>query len=858
MSLYYPWALAIIPICAILIALSFRHARSWSTRAGLAAACRLLAISCAAVAIAGPHVRHERPAESLLAFLDISSSVTTQQGEQLLTNARLLARALEVPLSVVPFAKSVALTPLATTSGDSFSAIRQNAESLDLGATDLEALISSPLTATAPVALILSDGYETTGAVRAGSSGSRQLALFPLTAPGESSDNTIAISQLHAPLTVKAQKSVDVRATITNSGQTAQAGTLEVTHGDRVILSKNVTIPAGNDLSLAAQSDPALEGLRTVQATFSWRDATGEHFSTRTIWLSGEKRDKVLLLSGSPEDDRFLSQILQSQSYQLRSETAQSLSGSLGEPNDYRVVVLNNIAAPQIPERFLFSLGRFVRSGGALVTIGGNQSYGLGRYIGSPLEEILPVRLVPPRQEKKRLNVAVSLVVDKSRSMATDSRLEFAKSAAGEVVRSLKDDDYIGVIGFDDVPFIALPMSQVSTVRDSALNRISRLYPTSRTNLFPALDEARRGLSSVNAGRKHVIILTDGKLPDPGPYYFELIKQMRFLGITVSTVMVGNDADDGFLAQMAQAGGGAFYQTDDPSNLPKVFLSDVRVATGERTLKEEPEIAVREGPDHGVSTTLTSFPPLRGFVQTLPRDSASTELVVSDSEGTYPLLASWPVGEGRSIAFTSDANGRWSSQWMRWSRIQEFWSDLVESAKPKSGGEQANIPFDMRAWVEGGNLVVDLSLFSEIGAKVVRGSVRTPRGETRELSYTRVNPGHYQARLENAMAGTYRATTSIGEASLPEVAWTLSGELFGEQSRRKPNLSLLNELAEQTGGKVDPTADDIRPLLKQVSDTTNHAEFFLALALVLFFVEVSIRAFQIPTLGRPPGSYSPS
>lgn len=829
----------LVPItAAILWTLRARTARS--PRSLIAALFRLCTLAALVTAVAGPYKQRELPAESLTAFLDLSSSITPQQGETLLEKARTLATNLNVPLKVVPFAKEISPTALPVGMLDRYLSLRESWEKLNPGATNLAQIASFPTQSS--VALLLSDGYETAGEIHGATLNPATLRLFPLTALGESTDEGIAISQLSAPLTVRAQKSVDIKTTVTNSHKQPQSGTLEITHGDRTIFSQKVTVPAGQDLAVVAQSDPALEGLRTIQATFSWHDSSGDHTSTRTIWLSGEKRDRVLLLSGSPDDDRFMSQILTTQSYQLRALVA----GKSPEPGesitDYRAVILNNIAYNEIPERFRSSLGSYVRGGGGLVTIGGNKSYGLGGYIGSAAEELLPVRLVQPHQEKKRLNVAVQLVLDKSRSMATDSRLEFAKAAAEEVVRNLKDDDYIGVIGFDEVPFIALPVSPLTQVRGTAVDRISRLFPASRTNLFPALDEARRGLARINAGRKHAIVLTDGKLPDPGPYYFELIKQMRVLGITVSTVMVGNDADDGFLAQMAQAGGGSFYQTTDPSNLPKVFLSDVKVASGERTLKEEPDLPVRKGPDSITSTSLTAFPTLRGFVETLQKDAATTELVISDLEGTYPLLASWKAGEGKVISFTSDANGRWSSNWMRWDHIQEFWSDVVESARRKISAKEANVPFDMRSWVEGSQMVIDLSLFEDAGFKEITASIRTPSGSVKKISFSPVTRGHYQARLDDAVAGTYRTTVSLGDASLPEVAWTLSGELFGERSFRKPNLTLLSEIADRSGGKVDPSADEIKPLLRQTSERTPRAHIFLVVALLLLFAEFTVRA----------------
>ena len=271
-------------------------------------------------------------------------------------------------------------------------------------------------------------------------------------------------------------------------------------------------------------------------------------------------------------------------------------------------------------------------------------------------------------------NIAVQLVIDKSRSMADGSRLEFAKSAAREVVSTLKDEDYIGVIGFEDVAFVALPLTRVSEARRIASDRISRLFPTNGTNLYPAMEEARRGLSRVTAGRKHLIVLTDGQIPDQGPIYFNLIHQLRTLGVTVSTVLVGSNAPDAFMTTMAQLGGGSFYHTDDPRNLPKIFLSDLKIATGERTLIENPEIPVLVGPSGVRSTGIRSFPFLRGYVETLEKPAANTELVVPEEDRRFPLLASWKVGAGKSIAFTSDANGRWSAPWMAWDEVQEFWS----------------------------------------------------------------------------------------------------------------------------------------------------------------------------------------
>lgn len=854
MKWLHPEALwLLIPLGALIVATWVRGVR---VRQSAVLALRTALVVSVVLALAEPYRSEHRPLGVVTAILDVSGSITEPQGEELLSKARALARELSAELSVVPFAGLVVPRAVKVTDADSFGSLRASWQRLDTGRSDLANALGGRAAALAPFALLLTDGYETVGSVRDTLERSSQRPIFPLSSVGEESTTALTIAQLYAPRSVPAQRSAEIRTTLSNQGAAPISAELEIRHADTVVVQKSVVVQPGVDLSVLAQSDPQREGLHPIQARLSWRDSEGQHTVTRTTWISGEKREKVLLLSGSAEDDRFLSQVLKSQAYQLRSVVAESTQNSAPlAASDYESVVLNNVAVNRIPDALRSELQSYVRGGGGVVVVGGATSYGLGGYIGSSLEELLPVKLLPPQPEKKRLTVAVQLVVDKSRSMATDNRLEFAKAAAGEVVRNLKDDDYIGVIGFDEVPFIALPVSRLSQVRDSAISRISRLFPTSRTNLFPALDEARRGLAATPAGRKHVIVLTDGKLPDPGPYYFDLIRQMRFVGITVSTVMVGSDADDGFLAQMAQAGGGAFYQTNDPANLPKVFLSDVKVASGERTLREEVEMSVRPGPDPIVSTTIQSYPALRGFVQTAEREKAQTELLVRDAEGTHPLLASWNIGAGRVVAFTSDANGRWSSNWMRWERIQEFWSDIVDASRRRDTESMpARVEFDLRAWVEASEVVVDVALFADIGRQTIRGDVTRPDGTKASVEFVAEKPGHFTARLANATAGTYRATVTLGSTprsgskkvsqELPEVAWEIDASQFGERPHRQPDRALLGVIARATGGVVDPTSEDLRALMRQEGDKRFYTHELLVAALGLLVLELLLRVVR--------------
>ena len=348
-----------------------------------------------------------------------------------------------------------------------------------------------------------------------------------------------------------------------------------------------VEIAAGEEALFIAPSDPSQDGIKEVVATFAPQD-TVYPASSESTYISGEEREKLLLINGTAQDERFLRKVLDAQSYQLDSVVTGGRRVSTLEPFEkYSAVVLNNVALRELPREVGSQMETYVKQGGGFIMLGGNKSFGLGGYRHTVIEEILPVELVPPQREKKRLNVAVALVLDKSGSMKSQSKIAFARLAAVRVVDSLRDQDYFALIGFEDTPFIVMKIGLLRDIRAVAKKRTELLWATGTTNLLPALDVAKRQLERVPAGRKHMIVMTDGRLPDGisnRAYYLKLVEEMRYTGITVSTFLIGSDQDI-ILRDMARVGGGAFHRTRNAATLPELFLQDIRVSTGERNAK---------------------------------------------------------------------------------------------------------------------------------------------------------------------------------------------------------------------------------------------------------------------------------
>ena len=148
--------------------------------------------------------------------------------------------------------------------------------------------------------------------------------------------------------------------------------------------------------------------------------------------------------------------------------------------------------------------------------LGADASFAPASYRQTPIERILPVEpKEPPKREEK--NRAVVLVIDKSGSMRDDNRIIYAKEAAKAVARQLRDIDLLGVVGFDDSPFVVVYLETMARLRGVVENQIDRLKPGGQTYFLPALLEARRQLERVNAiAQAYYLVQRRGNPGQPG------------------------------------------------------------------------------------------------------------------------------------------------------------------------------------------------------------------------------------------------------------------------------------------------------------------------------------------------------
>ena len=815
--------------------------------------CLLLLSLC--LALSSPTVIERETKESLIALVDVSGSIpkdASQKMAQSLSQFSVKNRDIEV----ISFASSASQP---TTLSGKLSA-KTLEETIFESSSDIvrdETNIASALETAAkrskstPI-LLFTDGFSTTGNAAKVSRrmGLQSKPVFPILLEADTfSREGLAISSLFSAVTAQAGDREKIYASIKNSLSESQNTVVEFWLEDKKLSERKLVVEAGKEERLEILTPELKGGLQRIRAVLRNSDGTS---STRHRWISVKEKSKLLVLHGGNEDKSQLYELIRLKGYSAEHIVTDGSSKVPVDFSRFSAVVINNVAKRQLPNGFLESLNSFAKKGGGVLLVGGDKSYGLGDYIKTPLEKLSPLKFKPPQTKKKRLKVAVALVMDKSGSMGEQGRLLAAKRAAVLSVESLKDEDYITVIGFDHAPFLLVDISTVRDAKQEISKRLQSLTPSGQTNLLPALGMARQKLIRSRASRKHMIVLSDGQFSNSNSIYLNEINELKRESITISTVALGSEADLPFLRYLAQTGNGAFHHTLDPSRLPEIFVEDIKGATGEETMAERQLFPVGIGPGGLSSTRVKGYPVLKGFVETLPKKGSTLELITKRDKKIYPILASWRYGKGRVAAFTSDANGRWSQRWLRWPKFVTFWNDILDWIRSGATGRVADIDFDLRYSLSQGVLSFELVVYDEnlrnAPPPPIVSTIIAPRGEQSSPSFSAAAPGRFKAEISNPESGDYKLSIRYGTTDLPPIGITLHDDSFGERSGRGINYAALEAMAKNSGGALNPEPGELK--LSKSESMTKRALYLplLALAFILVLLEAVVRERLLPKL----------
>ena len=550
---------------------------------------------------------------------------------------------------------------------------------------------------------------------------------------------------------------------------------------------------------------------------------------------------KVLLIDENESQTRYLARALEDAKIRVDVRNGLGVPNELADLQNYELVIFSDVPANRLTQNQMELIRTYVQDlGGGFMMLGSENSFGLGGYYKTPIEEILPVR-TDTEKKKETPSLAMVLVIDKSGSMG-GIKIELAKQASRAAVELLGRRDKIGVVAFDSSPFWISEMHDAAD-KQYLSDQIGSITAGGGTNLHPALEQAYFALTETTAKLKHVIVLSDGQSQD-GDWY-GIASAMRADRITISTVGIGSGADMNLLGNLANWGGGREYFTQDPYNIPQIFAKET-VTASKSAIIDEPFIPQYVKPTQvliGIDLELAPF--LLGYVATQPRPTAEIFLV---SDRGDPLLASWQYGLGKSVAFTSDAKARWASDWLEWPGYGKFWTQLVRDTMRKATLSNFQAEISQEKGIA--HLAIDAlddagDFLNELDNEI---SLIAPDLNKKELTVTQTAPGRYELDFPTQDVGPY--FLNIMQRQAGEIVNTqVTGTVVSypqEYLVHNANDSLLTQLAAVSGGKFNASpADAFRSPEEPVVLRIHLWRPFLITALFLLLIDIALRRIDL-------------
>jgi len=845
---------------------------------------RCIIILMLAVAIARPVWKKTGQGVSLITVLDRSQSIPRQLQEQAVSVLQEWTapnrRGSDDRLAVISVGREAVIGSMP----DHMTIFEPAANDPDGNATNLSKGIQLAMALlprdTASRILLVSDGNETDGQVRSVASLARAngvpIDVLPLK---YNHMNEVLLERVVAPSQSRLGQSVPVRVILRSVKEAS--GTLHLLlNGEEMDLSPNVK---GDGLGLSLKSgvnavmfDVPTDSGGPQKIEVMWDPVRGSDTiaanNTGIAVSFVTQTGTVLLVTQNPSGTRHLLDILVSSGLKVEvvapPEVPRDSIGFAG----YDAVILCDIPRWMFDDLQERHLHAFVHDlGGGLLMTGGPDAFGAGGWIGSLLEQAMPIKCEPP-QSRQLPRGALALIMH---SCEMPNGNYWGQKMASAAIDSLSELDYIGIVEYDwnggsgtlNNSGWTLPM-QLAGNKVAAHDAVNRLVFGDMQDFGSPMDLARRGLIDLDASQKHVIIISDG---DPiGPSQ-EQLEAYRSEEITISTVMVGghgNAMDRQKMQGIATSTGGRFYMVNDPQKLPSIFIKEAQLNS--RSLLQEGgtwDVAIHQSVA-GPVREISELPSIQGYVVTGRKGGLSRvpwHIPVSDGED--PLLAWWHYGLGKSIAFTSDLGDRWTTQWPSWSGFPEFLEGSIRWSM--RGTTPPNMMITSR--VEGELGIVDLEAvdadasflnFMRSGAVLI-----DPTGKARPISLQQTGPGQYHAEFEAVETGVWLINIAFQDSkgeSIGNIPTAIAVPYAREYATTMHNASLLNELASLTGGRV-LSFDDME--LINLFDDTGLAipqspqsvwDLLAIVALGMLLLDVAIRRLwidrkQMETMFAPVG-----
>ncbi|WP_407271583.1 VWA domain-containing protein [Radiobacillus sp. PE A8.2] len=682
--------------------------------------------------------------------------------------------------------------------------------------------------------VVMSDGNENIGdAVRQADYLHEQGYIVDVLPFSSVYKDDVALSSFNVPENIYLGEQAKLSMTIESTIDTTSR--IRIIQDGETIINQTVDVKTGtNQLSFSHLVSSA--GFHTFKAEIT---AAGDQVienNQLAAYAETKGLPHVLLVEGKPEAASNLEAALDASAVRVETIPTELLPTELSNYLNYDSIVFSNVSAHMMSEDQMTMIERAVKDFGVgFVMTGGDQSFGVGGYFKTPIEQLLPVDM-DIKGKKEMPSLGLMMVVDKSGSMS-GAKISHAREAAARSIELLREQDTLGVIAFDSVPWQIVETGPLDD-KEAAMNKVRSIIASGGTDIFTPTAQAYDQLMNLELQRKHIVLLTDGQSATSLNYQ-EMIEDGLADGVTLSTVAIGTDADSALLEEMSQLGNGRFYQVINDSSIPTILSRETALIT--RTyIEDDPFYPKIAGNSDWNGHFENGVPQMNAYIATTPKGRAQQMLV---SEKDDPVLARWQYGLGKTVAWTSDLSGEWAGDWPAWANWSNLWNDVVSWSLPQYETEA----YQVEQTVEGNQITLDVTA-PDSDPSILDATLISDAGEEVEFNLQPKAPGEYQGTFESNEPGVY--FLQLSEQQGDEIVGSFKTGIIVPYSQEyaftPTNQRLLEAIATSGGGQVIESIDGVfsNEGLAPRYDRQNLFYLLLTLALLLFLLDVALRRFR--------------
>jgi uncharacterized membrane protein len=811
----------------------------------------------AVMALAGPELLLRHAGSDVVVVVDRSRSMPLDSDRVALELVRLL-EAQRRPgdrLGVISFGREARVEqPLSTTGSFGGFSRPVDADASDLSAALDAAAVLIPPERTGRVFLV-SDGRGTGADARGAARrlAARGIAVDFRQVAREEVPLDLAVVSVDVPSAVAVREPFQFSAVVFASG--AVTGTVRLERNGQLLVKGPYEFRPGPNV-LPFRDLIEKEGLASYRlAVEAPGDGVVENDEGRAV-LRVEGPPRVLLLTRQPKG--ALAQALEAAG--MRLEAREPFPVSLDALDGVSAVVLENVDANSLGEPGLNALAVYVeQAGGGLVMTGGRDSFGQGGYRRSPLEPVLPVSL-ELREEQRRTAVAMSVLMDCSCSMGVtvpDGRTKMEVAAEGVVgaLTLLNENDEASVHMVDTQSHEIFPLSPVS--EGLPLGKVARGFSGGGgIYVGEALRTGKKEILQSDKVTRHVLLFSDAADSEEPDDYKATISELRKQDVTVSVIGLGTpkDSDAKLLQEVAALGGGRIYFAQDAMSLPRIFSQET--ITVARSAFVDVPTSLEPAPDLQLLGKLPTqgLPQIGGYNLTYLKPRANVALRTLD-ESAAPLLAMWPRGTGRSVAFMAEVDGEFTGgELRRWSGLRAALESMVRWAM--AGGGKPEGQAVARAERQGNLMRVTLDLAPGEPMPTALPTLVVLPGDGSsapvELPMRWEDEDRLVAEYPLPGRGTWHPVVRLGSRALraPPVALPYAPEF--EPGSPKEGLEVLRAVAAVGGGVERLSMAGLFEDAPVSEGRVALAPWLVGFAVLVLLAEVAVRRFfSTPQLRKP-------